>query len=160
MEPNLCQKSCWQWWQSPARSGKKTGALLQPRESAGTCTSGTQSVPEELPVAVPTTTRGPLVPTPFQSGKTLAPWLHPENLQRLVPGSPDQHQKSCQWPQHQSSAKAVICLSRENTEVLALPRECAEACPNGAQSAPEELPAAEPISVRGLPVPTPYRSVG
>ena len=55
--------------------------------------------------------REPLEPSPCQSGKTQAPWLQPEILQRLAPAK--QCLKNC-WQQCTLPTKAATCLSREN----------------------------------------------
>ena len=57
-------------------------------------------------------------------------------------------------------AGAHSLLISEHRGALALPRESTEACTRSTQSVPEELLAAVPILVRGMPVTAPYGATG
>ena len=60
--------------------------------------------------------------------------------------------ENCQW-QHLFPARAVICLIRGNTGILA--QQLQRSCSTSTQSAPKKLPAAVLIPGRGPPVSLP-----
>ena len=176
MEPKLCQKSCrwWQssslkrsentqvlwlhpenlqrlwpagqhlkscWWQRtfPAKAGKTQESQIQPESQHSSASAHSLPIRTNIGALVP-----PRESTEAHASKeVLEKLLVAVHLQRLMPAK--QCWKNCWW---QCPLPAMTCLIKANTGISALTSESAEVCAS----------MAAPISMRGLPVPTPFQS--